>query len=186
MSKKVLLIILSAAVVLSVGLAAFAQPAQAEPPCGANETPFCADGIQFCPPANINKFVVATLRNAGFSVVYYGACVPFVAQKTGGPAYKHEKWVRFEDVKGRTGSAGWGWVTFRVNNVVPTSGELKIDDVGTFDLHDISCPSGRNVTCTATIMGVPFTGDAEYHGGRLAINGKYFSSASKILVPMAP
>ena len=106
------------------------------------------------------------------------------------PVIEPGEWARFGDFYGKTGNAGYGWIDFSTNNVVPASATLTINGVGTFEVTNIVCEGAAKKTCTGMISGLPIGGTPSLHGGTLHItttdNEHINVSGSQLQVPPAP
>ncbi len=94
-------------------------------------------------------------------------------------------WIRFDSLKGVTGNAGVGIVTFAYKGLQGiTSATLHLEGLGDFTLQNISC-SGN--VCTGEISGLPFgTTQSSYTGNLSVNNGERTCTVSNVVVPPSP
>ncbi len=106
--------------------------------------------------------------------------------------------IRFVSLKGKTGQAGIGWVTFVTKNILPDRATLTINGLGDFSVKEISCTCGAQKTCTGFISGYPIGDPVKQYAGKLTVyyhatyRGQYYeykkftSTAPKLQIPPAP
>ncbi|MBC8506709.1 MAG: hypothetical protein ISR58_05595 [Anaerolineales bacterium] len=106
--------------------------------------------------------------------------------------------MRFVSLKGKTGQAGIGWVTFVTKNIMPDRAILTINGLGDFSVMGISCTCGAQKTCTGFISGYPIGDPVKHYAGKLTVYyqttyrghdyeyKKFTSTAPKLQIPPAP
>jgi hypothetical protein len=216
MSRKVVFVVLGLVIVFVAVLAVYTQPGLAFAVPNGDECKtikVCKNGetikVNTCPrkigndvawkPGN-DYLAVGGNGNSGFNgvngflpgcgpgdVCTLGACPEREITVPVPPTTRATRWVRYESLYSRPGTAGYGFLTFKANKVDPYQATLIIDGVGTFEVMGLSCTGGVLKTCTGYITGLPIGGTPESHGGLLKVNNSaHVATASLIFVPPPP
>jgi hypothetical protein len=177
MDKKSVFVRIGIAILCLWVLQISTQPVKAD-----DQTAVCQEGLDIEIPSGKVDVLLDWCDKNGFTC-FVGSCDDYVGELS--VSYKKvRKWVRYDSLFGKTAYAGYGQLTFTTNNVEAENAILIINDVGEFEVKNISCSKGNPQICTGDIFGFPFNIEPDYHGGQLSVNdGNYIATATLVQVP---